>query len=173
VPDPDTPLTEEAVSHHEYLHDGSGDPRPELTRRLLEGIGPSGSIVVYNDTFEKGILEDLRDAFPEHSGRLESMIERLWDQAEIFRKGHYVPPEAKGSYSLKTILPAFDPTMSYGDLNVQEGMEAVVEYAKTVAPETPAGEAEKIRATLLEYCKRDTWAMVVIHRELAAIAGAR
>jgi hypothetical protein len=164
-------LRKEDVRHEEFLHDGDVDPRPTLAERLLEDIGPEGSIVVYNDTFEEGILEDLQEAFPKWEDRFQDYTHRLWDQGEIFQNGHYVHPSQKGSWSLKKVLPAFDPDLEYDDLDVQEGMEAVVEYSRMIAPETSESEAKKIRQDLIEYCERDTWAMVVIHKELSELVG--
>ncbi|WP_158666507.1 DUF2779 domain-containing protein [Salinibacter altiplanensis] len=169
-------LRTEDVAHEEFLCADDGDPRQALAERLLEDIGREGSIVVYNATFEKGILEDLQDAlpqeeFPRWEGRLESYIDRLWDQGKIFQNGHYVHPSQKGSWSLKKVLPAFDPGLEYDDLSVQEGMEAVVEYSRMISPETPDSEAQKIEEDLLKYCEWDTWAMVVIHKKLSALVG--
>jgi len=164
-------LRREGVSHEEFLHDGDGDPRPLLAERLLEDIGPDGSIVVYNATFEKGILEDLQEVFPQWEDPFQNFIDRLWDQGEIFQDGHYVHPSQKGSWSLKKVLPAFDPSLEYDDLDVQEGMEAVVEYSRMIAPNTSESDAEEIEEDLLKYCERDTWAMVVIHRKLSELVG--
>ncbi len=164
-------LRREDVTHKEFLHTGDGDPRPSLAERLLEDIGPNGSIVVYNATFEKGILEDLQEAFPQGADRFQSFIDRLWDQGEIFQEGHYVHPSQKGSWSLKKVLPAFDPDLDYDDLDVQQGMEAVVEYSRMIAPETSESRAQEIEEDLLAYCERDTWAMVVIHKTLSNLVG--
>ena len=162
-------LRREEVAHEEFLHVDDSDPRPTLAERLLEDIGPKGSIIVYNATFEKGILEDLQEAFPQWEAQFQNFIDRLWDQGKIFQDGHYVHPSQKGSWSLKKVLPAFDPDLEYDDLDVQEGMEAVVEYSRMIAPETPEETAQEIEKDLLAYCERDTWAMVVIHRELSRI----
>lgn len=164
-------LCKEDVRHEEFLHDGDGDPRPLLAERLLEDIGAEGSIIVYNATFEKGILEDLQAAFPQWEDLFQNFIDRLWDQAQIFQDGHYVHPSQKGSWSLKKVLPAFDPNLEYDDLDVQEGMEAVVEYSRMISPETSESEAEEIREDLLKYCERDTYAMVVIHEALTDLVG--
>ncbi|MCS4155486.1 hypothetical protein GGQ03_002789 [Salinibacter ruber] len=163
------PLGREEVAHKEFLWTGEGDPRRPLAERLVQDIGPEGSIVVYNATFERGILEDLQEAFPQWEDRFESYTHRLWDQGKIFQEGHYVHPSQKGSWSLKTVLPAFDPDLKYGDLDVQEGMEAVVQYSRMISPETSDSEAREIEEDLLEYCEQDTWAMVVIHEKLSAM----
>ncbi|MCS4134316.1 DUF2779 domain-containing protein [Salinibacter ruber] len=161
------PLGREEVAHEEFLGTEEGDPRRPLAERLVQDIGPVGSIVVYNATFEKGILEDLQEAFPQWEDQFQNYTRRLWDQGEIFQEGHYVHPSQKGSWSLKTVLPAFDPDLKYGDLDVQEGMEAVVQYSRMISPETSDSEAREIGEDLLAYCEQDTWAMVVIHRELS------
>ena len=162
------------MPHKEFLHSGDGDPRSLLAERLLEDIGTEESIVVCNAAFEKGILEGLQEAFPQEAfprreGRFRSFIGRLWDQGKIFQDGHYVHPSQKGSWLLKKVLPAFDPDLRYDDLGVQEGMEAVVEYSRMISPETSESEAREIERNLLEYCERDTWAMVVIHRRLSEL----
>jgi hypothetical protein len=167
-------LRREEVPHKEFLHSGDGDPRSLLAERLLEDIGTEGSIVVCNAAFEKGILEDLQEAFPQEAfprweGRFQSFIGRLWDQGKLFQDGHYVHPFQEGSWSLKKVLPAFDPDLRYDDSGVQEGMEAVVEYSRMISPETSESEAREIERNLLEYCERDTWAMVVIHRRLSEL----
>jgi hypothetical protein len=38
-----------------------------------------------------------------------------------------------------------------------------------ISPETSESEAREIERNLLEYCERDTWAMVVIHRRLSEL----
>ncbi len=161
------PLGKEEVAHEEFLWTEEEDPRPPLAERLVQDIGPEGSIVVYNATFERGILEDLQEAFPQWEDQFQNYTHRLWDQGKIFQEGHHAHPSQKGSWSLKTVLPAFDPHLKYGDLGVQEGMEAVVQYSRMISPETSDSEAREIEEDLLAYCEQDTWAMVVIHRELS------
>jgi hypothetical protein len=65
------------LDHREFLHDGSGDPRPDLVESMLEDVRQEGSIVVYHETFEEKRLEELRDAFPGRADRLQGMIDRL------------------------------------------------------------------------------------------------
>jgi hypothetical protein len=153
-----------SVEHEEYLHNDGSDPRRALTERMLDDIEDQGSVVVYHDTFEKQRLEELQEAFPEHDGALQDLIDRLWDQAEVF-KWHYIHPDQKGSWSLKTVLPLFAPDLDYADLDIQHGMAAVVKYGEMIAEDSPS-DADEIREQLLSYCERDTYAMVEIHRSL-------
>jgi len=48
-----------------FLAEGIDDPRPEFMRLLRELLGDSGSIVVYNQSFEKGILKACVEALPQ------------------------------------------------------------------------------------------------------------
>ena len=81
-----------ALTHHEYLHTDMSDPRKPLLESLLNHVSDRGSVVVYNVGFERGVLKDLAIAFPEHAARLESIIDRLWDQLVIFQN-HYNHPD--------------------------------------------------------------------------------
>jgi CRISPR/Cas system-associated exonuclease Cas4 (RecB family) len=155
----------EDVKHAEYLHDDTDDPRRDLVENLIRDVGDQGSVVVYHKTFEKGILEDLCDDFPQYEDELENIIERLWDQAKIFKNWHFIHPDQKGSWSLKSVLPIFAPDLDYGDLDVQNGMEAVIHYDEMVNEASPVAQ-EEIYQNLLDYCERDTFAMVRIHQEI-------
>ena len=59
------------LAHHEYLHTQADDPRPALLAALLESVGPTGHIIVYNAPFERGILQGLAESFPQHGPRLQ------------------------------------------------------------------------------------------------------
>jgi len=156
------------LEHFEYLHDGEGDPRKGVMEGLAEEIEDTGSVIAYYTSFEERCLKTLRDAFPEREATIQSIIDRLWDQRDIFSDGHYIHPDQKGSTSLKKVLPALTET-GYEDLGVQEGMDAVIAYEEMTDPSTPQSRRKELRDQLLRYCKRDTKAMVEIHRSLHAI----
>jgi hypothetical protein len=147
------------IDHRTFLQDGDGDPRPDLVHQMLADIEPTGSMVVYHDTFEEKRLEELRDAFPERADRLQNLIDRLWDQTEIFT-WDFIHPAQKGSWSLKNVLPVFAPDLAYDDLSIRHGMGAVVKCAEMAAA-TSESETRALRQQLLDYCQRDTYAMVV------------
>lgn len=65
----------------------------------------------------------------------------------------------EGRWSLKKVLSAFDPDLEYGDLHIQEGMEAVVQHSRIISPETPETEAGEIWQNLFEYCEQNTGAI--------------
>jgi hypothetical protein len=74
-------------------------------------------------------------------------------------------PEMKGSYSIKKVLPALVPELSYQDLEIQEGGAASNTFAQMVQG-LFKGDEVQTRKDLLEYCKLDTWAMVKILEKL-------
>ena len=74
----------------------------------------------------------------------------------------------KGSYSIKAVLPALVPELSYQDLEIKEGGTASTVFAQMVSG-TFKGDVEKTRQALLAYCKLDTFAMVKIHKVLKSL----
>jgi hypothetical protein len=156
------------LTHHEYLHPEPGDPRPALLEALLGDIGPTGHIIVYHAPFERGKLQDLAQAFPEHDGRLQELVDRLWDQLLIFRK-HYRHYAFGKSNSLKSVLPVVVPGLSYEGLPIPNGTMAQVAWEEMIAA-TDEEEKERLAAELLEYCRLDTLAMVEMHKVLAGLA---
>ncbi|MFO7682987.1 MAG: DUF2779 domain-containing protein, partial [Chloroflexota bacterium] len=155
------------LTHRDYLHTNTEDPRRPLTEALLNDIGDTGSIIVYFATFERSRLRELAEAFPEHAPRLMAMVDRLWDQLDIFKK-YYRDHRFGGSNSLKSVLPVIVPELSYKLLDVQNGTQAqVVWEAMTGEGETAVKQqmADQLRA----YCHLDTLAMVEIHRVLTSL----
>ncbi len=53
--------------HHSFLASGNNDPRDDFLNSLQKHLGEAGSIVVYNQSFEQGILERLVQVFPAYS----------------------------------------------------------------------------------------------------------
>jgi len=149
------------INHYEFLGIPPGDPRREFIETLLERLGSYGSIIVWNKTFEMSRLREIARDFPEYASRIEPLFDRVVDLMVPFRKKHLYLPEFNGSYSLKAVLPALIPELSYKGLGIQEGGAASLSYEQLYHEEDPE-VVEKIRRDLLEYCKLDTWAMVRI-----------
>lgn len=152
------------LEHRDYLHDDAGDPRLPLTQALLRDIGPAGSVVVYYASFERTVLQNLARHLPAYAEQLKSVIDRLWDQYEIFRD-HYRSAHFHGSNSIKHVLPALVPHLSYAGLAVRKGDQAQAHWRAMI--ETAAGPTRaRMARELKEYCGLDTLAMVELHRVL-------
>tara|TARA_B100000902_G_C27322309_1_gene925523 strand:- start:49 stop:1542 length:1494 start_codon:yes stop_codon:yes gene_type:complete len=156
------------LEHHEYLADPSKDPRIGFIEQLIQDCGKSGDILVYNIGFEKGKLNDLIKVFSEYSNELTGIINRLKDLMIPFQQKWYYIPEMKGSYSIKAVLPALFPELSYNNLEIKEGSTASNIFLSMVN-ETFEGDIKETRRQLLEYCKLDTFAMVRILDKLKKV----
>ena len=157
------------VIHQQYLHQDAGEPRQQWAEALLESLGGHGSICVYS-SYEQAIMEQLAEAFPQYRTAFRHIIKRLWDLLPVIRD-HYYHPGFGGSYSMKSVLPALSPALAYGDLAIQDGGHAASAYYRMVFVETDWIEQASLRDALLQYCARDTMAMVQLRRVLAAKAG--
>jgi hypothetical protein len=155
------------LEHREYLHGDLEDPRPALARRLVEAIGPEGSIVAYNAAFERGVLEALARELPSLAEDLLQRAARLWDLLPVFRE-HYLHPGFGGSASIKRVLPVLVPELSYEDLEIGEGAQAQAAWNRLVFLEE-CEERSRLSEALLEYCRLDTGAMVEIYRVLSRL----
>jgi len=154
--------------NREYLASHERDCRRELAVKLIEDLGESGSIIVYH-TFEKTMLSGLAKLFPDLKSDLDKIIDRLVDLKAIINK-HYYHPGFHGSYSIKVVLPTLVPDMSYKELAIQNGSEAIAAFVDMAKRRIDGSEADKIRAELLEYCALDTMAMVRLHERLIELS---
>ena len=66
----------------------------------------------------------------------------------------------RGSWSIKAVLPTIAPELSYDNLAVSGGDDVQTVYLQAIRAETFEPEREVRRKNLLDYCERDTLAMV-------------
>jgi hypothetical protein len=152
-----------SCEHKEYLALDSIDQREQIAKRLVADIPSDVTILAYNMSFEKGVIKKLAESFPELSKHLLSINENMKDLMIPFQKKYYVTPSMNGSYSIKYVLPALVPelALAYKKLDgVQNGSQAMNAFANMSKMEE--GEKVKMRNSLIEYCKLDTLAMVMI-----------
>jgi len=151
--------------HQSYLAAGLYDPRREFMVMLNKVIGSTGSILVYNSAFEKGILKALAEFLPEYYQRIEGILARIVDLKTPFSRFSYYHPDQLGSASLKRVLPAMTG-LNYDGLEIADGQTAGPMFLKSVADTTCNEERQKIHEDLINYCSQDTYGMVQILREL-------
>jgi hypothetical protein len=150
-----------APEHFEFLATDRSDPRPAFISALCGVLGDGGSIVVYSQQFESQRLLDLASWLPEFSGRITKIQRRLWDLLPVVRN-HVYHPGFAGSYSLKSVLPALVPEMTYEGMEVADGQAAGLAWELLVRERPDQAERERIDKALRAYCGRDTLAMVRI-----------
>jgi len=152
--------------HADYLHEGSDDPRPALADRLIGALGRSGSICTWSG-YEGRILRDLAAALPERAAALRAIGARLFDLLPPVRDSFY-HPAFRGSFSIKSVLPALVPGMDYADLSIADGQTAAARYVLALAADDPE-ERRRTFADLRAYCARDTLALAELCKSLATV----
>ena len=126
--------------------------------RLCRALGESGSIVVYA-AFESQRLSELAAWLPEFAEQIKTIHSRLWDLLPVVRN-HVYHPAFAGSYSLKAVLPALVPEMSYEGMAVANGQDAGLAWESLVRGGLDQSERDRTRKALLDYCGKDTLALV-------------
>ncbi len=147
------------LRHAEFLDTSGAAPMRAFAEQLLAALEESGPIVVYTD-YERRVLQGLKDRFPDLAAPLAAVLARLVDLHPPTRE-HYEHPELAGSWSLKAVLPTIAPELDYRALDeVRDGLAAQRAYVEASAPATADARRETLRRGLLDYCRRDTLALV-------------
>lgn len=162
------------LAHYEWVASGPGDPRPELAAALVEACAGARRVVAYYASFERDCLRQLAEAVPRLATELQRIDRKLLDLLPLVRN-HVYHPDFSGSFSIKKTLPALVPGLSYSDLKIGDGETATVELMRLMldAGQMRPGESAEVRAALLKYCERDTWAMVKMLDQLRSLVTAQ
>jgi hypothetical protein len=116
-------------------------------------------------SFEIKCLNDLASWLPKYQDRTKKIIGQFRDLMNPFRSRDLYLHQMNGSYSLKMVLPALIPEMTYENLEIQEGGMASTFFLK-LAQTQDEEERKRLRQALLDYCELDTLAMVKILEKL-------
>lgn len=156
--------------HFECLITDRSDPAPIIVPHLLNNLGEKGSVIVWNQSFEAYRNKDLAIHCRSYRAQLENINYRLFDLMVIFKDGLYVHPDFHGSSSLKAVLPVLCPELSYEDLNIGNGEEAMMTWYWLQTATLSQEVIEQTLDSMREYCKLDTYAMVAILEKLKQIS---
>jgi hypothetical protein len=158
-----------SMRHEEFLEADGSDPRRAFAETLAEAVGESGSVVVYNRGMESTRLRELARDLPDLAAPLLAIDDRIVDLLPIVRRSCY-HLDFHGSRSLKAVTPVLAPHLSYEELALKAGMQAMQAYEVITDAATPDDKREEVRADLLKYCSLDTLAMVEVLRRLQTLA---
>lgn len=157
--------------HYEFLGKEGTDPRRALAEQLCQEIPMDVCSLAYNMAFEKTVIKNLAELFPDLAKHLMNIHDNMHDLMVPFQKQTYYCKELQGSYSIKYVLSAMcpnDPELDYHALDgVHNGSEAMAAFAEL--PDHPPEEIAQIRKNLLAYCRLDTLAMIKILEKLYEI----
>jgi hypothetical protein len=156
-----------SLAHHEFLADGTSDPRRALAEGMIEALGKTDLPILVYTGFERRVINGLIESLPGLKEGLQALQDRLCDLHAVVRS-HLYHPDFGGSFSIKSVAPALIPGFGYNDLqHVAEGSAASATFERIAAGRLGPDEDEAaLRTALLAYCKRDTLAMVELHRVL-------
>ena len=155
-----------SLEHIEFLHTEATDPRPDFVQALIDSCGTSGSVVVYNKGFESSRNQELGVAYPQHKAPLEAINSRMVDLLVPFRSRYLYHPKMLGSASIKRVLPAFVPELSYDEMEISDGDMASRKYQMCLRAMVAEPDKEKIYRDLRRYCEMDTYAEVMLIEKL-------
>lgn len=150
--------------HHEFLAADANDPRREFLNSLCAALGERGSIVVYS-SFESKRLSELGSWCPKLADGINAIQERLFDLLTVVRQ-HVYHGAFAGSYSLKSVLPALVPEMTYEGMEIADGQAAGLAWQSLVRGRLDRAERDRIRKALRVYCGQDTLALFRLLQKL-------
>lgn len=174
-------ICDKEKDHYEFLAYNHSDLREELIKKMIKYIDTDkGTVLVYNESFEKTRLKELSIIFPEYKDKLLKIRDMVFDlmnitktKSSLYESLGYDKEEAKmfnyydssqsGSYSIKKFLPLFSD-LTYKGMEIGNGVEAMIAYARF--PKLNESEFNHKYQKLVEYCKQDTWAMYEVLKGL-------
>ena len=168
--------------HYGFLAKDHEDHREELVKYMCELIG-EGTVLVYNDSFEKTRIKELAEMFPKYKDKLLKINSQIFDLMNIVKTNtkmykelgyeeseakmvNYYNPDMDGSYSIKKVLPIFSD-LTYKGMEVANGVDAMITYARF--PKLNKLDYEHKYQKLVEYCKQDTYAMFKVLEGLKSL----
>jgi hypothetical protein len=159
------------MTHAEFLHTENSNPDEKFIEAIKEHLPPTGTVLVWSQKFEKGINNQVAERLPQYQEFITSVQDRIVDLIEPFdgKTAVYWDPAFLGKSSIKFVLPALVPELSYKELDIQEGGAATDAWNRIVSGEYSEEEANQKRVALLKYCHLDTLAMVEIYKKLKEV----
>ena len=145
------------------------DPAPQMASRLQESIGPRGSVLAWNKSFEARCNQTIARLVPEYREFFDDITERLVDLMDVFKLGYYLHPDFRGSASLKNVLPVLVPELTYKNLTIGDGSAAMLAWWELVFGDMETGQRDALESALRAYSQQDVAAMVAIWKVLDAV----
>ena len=159
---------EAPLEHFSFLAEQGFNPRKVFLENLMKDTEGEGSILVYDTLMEKNVLNSLKNDFPEYASKIENRLARIIDLMVPFQEKTYYHPAMKNSFSIKNLLHALVPDLSYTSLSISSGSIAMTAFEQ-LQTETDLFRIIEIRDQLHEYCKLDTLSMVKIFEKLEEV----
>lgn len=161
---------EGSLVHEAFIAPVDREPTAAFTEALLHVTGKAGTVLVYNIDSEQLMLHQLAEQYPQWNDRLQALRARLVDLMTPLTQKCIRIPAIGNKLSLKYVLPALVPDMSYDSLAIANG-DIVNQAYNALRTSTDPAFIEETHAALLAYCEVDTLAMVKILDRMEELAG--
>ena len=156
---------------HSFLADHTTkDPRDEFQHRVSFLTDQCKSVVTFNASFEKRVVEALPPA-PGWDQTKNAFKKQSVDLLEPFRAFDYYNPKQKGSASIKSLMKSVFGTHIYGDLPIANGSNASMTFHQLTNNLIASDLVPTVRTNLKKYCNVDTGSMVLLAGHLEEISG--
>lgn len=149
----------------QYISPTDQDDRENFIRSFIEFTQKPGHILVFNTHLERRILYDLAKKYPQYASDIQDRLQRMIDLELVFKNDWFYHAKMDGSYSMKSILPALVDSWNYDDMELSDGVNAMVAYEQLVLGEFVPDPEQTIR-NLLDYCKLDTYGLYLVFKKL-------
>jgi Domain of unknown function(DUF2779) len=151
------------LEHFEFLDVTGDDPSSALARQLVQDCaGNTAPLFAYYASFERDRLQELAQRNKALAPALLNIAARLVDLLPMTRAHFYHPSQLK-SWSLKAVLPAMFPKLSYDNLEgVQDGLQAQQAYQQAAFGKLGRQELFTLITNMRRYCAQDTFATVKV-----------
>jgi predicted RecB family nuclease len=141
--------------HSNVFLEYTKDDRRLFAELLLENTKGFESILVYDGTMEKIVINGLIKLFADLKPDLEHLKTKFIDIFDIFLEFSYYHPAFKTNFSLKTVAGVLLKDINYS--KITSGLEAMA-YFDQQRLETNLKEKGIIKQELINYCQTDTLA---------------
>ena len=157
--------------HSFFLSHGDDDPPRAMAAHLKDAMADDiGTVFVWYEGFEKTRNTEMAGMFPEFSDFFNEVNDHTVDLMKVFSDKLYIHPGFKGRSSIKKVLPALVPELSYAALGIGDGLTATISWYRAVKWDTMDPDTrQKIFDDLETYCELDTIAMLRIFEVLVAL----
>ncbi len=111
--------------HVEYLHTEFSDPSEPIAKMLEEYI-IGGTTVAWFKSYETKINREIGIRLPQYKDFFDRVNDSMYDLMDIFFNQHYIHDDFRGKSSIKKVLPVIAPSLSYNDLEIRQGIQALM-----------------------------------------------
>jgi len=122
------------------------------------------TFIVWYKPFENTRNKEIAETFPELADAFLEINSNTYDLMDVFKKWYFYSLDFKGSNSIKYVLPALAPKMTYEWMDIPNWLVAMQVLNNVIEWSIVWEEKDKKIRDLLLYCGQDSLAMYEIYK---------